>query len=373
MSATGAPLRIVITLPDLTGGGAERLQIGLAARYRRAGHEVTFLLDRRRGELLDAVPEGVGIEVLGVDRQLQALPRLVRWLRQARPDVLIANMEHMSVIAVAAVRVARVVTRVIVCQHVSVSQQITHHRSWQYRVLPAAYGWALPRAHAVVAVSGGVADDLARVARLPRERISVVYNGVIDDDFDQRRSARISHRWLDAGLPVILSVGRLVPLKDHATLIRAFAQIAARTQARLVILGEGPERRNIEALISDLGLGDRIELAGFVANPLPWMHAASLLAVTSLFEGFGNVIAEALACGTPVVSTNCPFGPREILADGAYGRLVPVGDAAALAAALLESLAATPDRERLQQRGQAFTLDACAAGYLALMRPDPVR
>jgi len=158
----------------------------------------------------------------------------------------------------------------------------------------------------------------------------------------------------------------LVPLKDFPTLLQALAHVRRRAPARLLVIGEGPERDALLALRARLGLDEAVEFPGFYEDPLPLFARAAALVVSSQFEGFGLTLVEALACGTPVVSTDCPTGPAEILERGAYGRLAPVGDADALARALLETLNATPDRERLRQRAQDYTLAAVVERYLAL-------
>lgn len=361
---------VAIYLPDLSGGGAERLHVQLAPRLAALGYAPRLLLDRRAGILLDAVPPTVAVDVLDAKRQLSALPKLVRYLRRTRPALLLANTEHMNVMAVVAAKLAGGETRVIVTQHNSFSDQV-RRPTWQFRLLPPLYRWALPRADAIVAVSQGVADDLAARCGLPGSAMSVIHNGVVTDDFDRRAAADVAHPWFVEGRPVIMGMGRFVPQKDFPTLVRAFAAMADRTDARLMLLGEGPQRAELQALAAELGVADRVALPGFMSDPLPWLRRARLFVLSSRFEGFGNVLCEALACGVPVVSTDCPYGPSEILADGAFGRLVPVGDVERLSAAMLASLSVPPKAERLAERGKSFSVNACAEHYVALF--DQVR
>lgn len=353
---------VAIYLPDLSGGGAERLHVQLAGKLRASGLAPRFLLDRRAGDLLDAVPADCPVDVLDARRQIAALPRLVQYLRTSPPAVLIANMEHMNVMAVAARALARAPTRIVVTQHNSFSEQ-AKRKSWQFRALPALYRAALPFADAVVAVSHGVADDLAARIGRARSTIDVIHNGVVTDDFDQRAAAEPEHPWFADGPPVILAMGRLVAQKDFATLLQGFAAVAGRSDARLIILGEGPLRGELETVARTLGIADRVAFPGFVANPLPWLRRARLFVLSSRFEGFGNVLAEALACGTPVISTDCPYGPSEILERGRFGALVPVGNAAALGNAILATLSADPDHAALRVRGHHFSVTSCATAY----------
>ncbi len=361
---TDAAPVIGIYLPDLSGGGAERLHLRLAAEWRAMGFRPCFLLDQRRGALLDQVPEGCAVETLGAKRQLTALPRLVAWLRRNRPAVLIANMEHMNVMAVAARMVARVPTRVIVTQHNALSAQIGAYRTAKWRALPGLYRHVLPRADAVVAVSQGVADDMASLAGWPRHSARVIYNGLVDDAFDAEAAGRPDHPWFAGDVPVVTAMGRMVPQKDFGTLLRGFA--ASGTDARLVILGDGPERDRLTMLAGELGIAERVAMPGFVARPLPWLRAARLFVLSSRFEGFGNVLVEALACGTPVVSTDCPHGPSEILDGGRYGTLVPPRDPEALGAAIRSALQTAPDHDALRARGRSFSVRRCADEYRAL-------
>jgi glycosyltransferase involved in cell wall biosynthesis len=363
----GTATKIAIYLPDLSGGGAERLHVQLVSVFRDHGLAPRFLLDRRAGVLLDVVPPGCPVDSLDASRQISALPRLIRYLRTHRPDVLIANMEHMNVMAVLARRLARVPTRIIVTQHNAFSEQVKRP-SWKWRMLPALYRAIVPRADAIVAVSAGVADDLAQQAGLDRNNIRVIHNGVVNDDFDVRAGEEPDHPWFAEGAPVIVGMGRMVAQKDFATLIRAFAMIAPAGKARLILLGDGPQREELTALIGTLGIDDRVSLPGFVANPLPWLRRASLFVLSSRFEGFGNVLAEALACGTPVVSTDCPYGPSEILDGGRFGGLVPVGDVEAMAGGIAAALGERPDRKRLRERGLSFSIRRCASDYEDVVR-----
>lgn len=357
---------LTIYLPDLSGGGAERLHARLLPEFLRLGFDVTFLLDRERGELLAPVRAlGARVVSLGADRQLKALPKLTKYLKSQQPDILISNMEHMNVMAVWARRLARVRTKIIVTQHNTFSEQ-ARRRSWQWRVLPRLYRLALPSADRIVAVSEGVADDLATVTGIARQRMTVIYNGVVTEDFAERAEAAVDHAWFGEGQPTLLAMGRMVEQKDYPTLLEALTRMQRR-DARLLILGDGPLRPSLEALIARLGLSGRVDLLGFREDALAFLNRADLFVLSSKFEGFGNVVAEALACGTAVVSTDCPHGPAEILDHGRFGRLVPVGNAERLAKALDEALAAPDDPGPRVARGQLFSVRNCARTYAEVM------
>lgn len=224
-----------------------------------------------------------------------------------------------------------------------------------------------PSADGIVAVSAGVADDLAQIINIPRCRVSVVYNPIFSNNIPELSKAQVDHAWLSRGQPpVIMAVGRFTQAKDFSNLIRAFSVLRKKTVARLIILGEGDLRESLEAVVSDLDLSNDVAFPGFVQNPYAWMSKAALFVLSSAWEGFGNVLVEAMACGTPVVSTDCPSGPAEILENGKWGDLVPVGDINALAEAMA---AALDSREHpdVAARAADFSVDQAVHGYLKAM------
>ncbi|MDR3424549.1 MAG: glycosyltransferase [Alphaproteobacteria bacterium] len=359
--------KIAIYLPDLSGGGAERLQVNLAQIFLNRGVAVEFVLDRAEGPLLDAVPPKATVISLGCKRVLQSLPKLARYLREQKPDILLSNLGHNNIIALWARRLARSGTKIVVAQHNMLSGE-SLREGYKYRYLPLFYRLFLPWADGIVAVSQGIGEDVAMMTGLPMSRITVIYNGVVTADFEAKANLPVAHPWFgDASrLPVFVAVGRLVWQKDFPTLLRAFAKVVAHKSARLVILGEGPLRAELTSLAAELGISDSLDLAGFKPNPLPFMRQASVVVLSSRFEGFAMVLAEALACGAKIVSTDCQHGPSEILEKGNYGILTPVEDSDALAAAMLAALDAPADKEKLTKRGQKFSLETCGQQYLDL-------
>ena len=361
----GCLRHLAIYMHDLSGGGVERMRLELIRVFLARGVAVTLVLHARTGALAGRVPEGCRVVVLGGRRTAEDVPRLAWFLRRARPDVLLASLDHNNIAAMLARRLAGGRTRLVICQHNALSAEAEHMRGLKYRAVPLLYRLLGGAADGIVAVSAGVADDLARTAGIARGRVTVIHNPVISGDFMARASTAVDDPWLTADAPpVLVWVGRLVAQKDPHTLLRAFAEVAA--PARLLLLGEGELRPELERLVAELGLRGRVRFAGFQANPLPWIREAHALVLSSRYEGLGNVIVEALGCGTAVVSTDCPHGPREILEDGRHGALVPVGDAAALAAAMREALAGGRDPAALRGRAAAFTAEHAAARHLEL-------
>jgi glycosyltransferase involved in cell wall biosynthesis len=225
-----------------------------------------------------------------------------------------------------------------------------------------------PRADGVIAVSRGVADDTLAITGLPPERVAVVRNPVITPALYDQAGAPCEHPWMTRpDRPVIVAAGRLTRQKDFATLIRAFARLHARRPCRLIILGEGSLRRVLERLAVQLSLADDLDMPGFVADPYPFLARAHLFVLSSAWEGSPNVLTEALALGTPVVATDCPSGPREILEGGRVAPLVPVGDDRALAEAMAAVLEAPPSAESLRAAAAEYTAAASARRYLEVL------
>lgn len=360
-------LPIAFYLPSLRGGGAERVMVTLANGFAERGLAIDLVLAKAEGPYLNDVAPGVRVVDLGSRRVLASLPALVRYLRATRPRVMLSALNHANIIAIAARVLARVPARLIVSEHNNVSLPGRASRSLRERAVLPLMRWAYPRADGVVAVSGGVADDLARAANLARERITVVYNPVVTPGLLEQASAPFEHPWFGASSsPVVLAVGRLTEQKDFATLIHAFAKVRARRPCRLVILGEGELRAELETLVAKLGLSADVALPGFSGNPFTWMGSATLFVLSSAWEGLPTVLIEAMACTTPVVSTDCPSGPAEILEDGRWGRLVPVGDVDALADAMLATLAETTHPD-VASRAQDFGVEQAVAGYLQIL------
>ena len=297
---------------------------------------------------------------------LPFLPSLARYLRREQPVALLASKPQANLAAIWAARLASTPTRVVTWEHNHLPSKFAHLPGWRYLAGVVRRNYA--KAAARTAVSNGVAEGLAEWAGVPRNSILTIYNGVVNDELIRRADAPIDHPWFQPNSPpVILAAGRLAPQKDLATLLRAFAQVRQRRPARLVILGEGPLRAALDALARRLGIAADLAMPGFVPDPVAYMKRSAVFALSSVFEGLPTVLIEALAAGCPIVSTDCPTGPAEILAGGDYGRLVSVGDSRAFAAALCAALDEPPRQERLRQRAGHFSTDRMAEQHLQAM------
>lgn len=363
-----ADCRIAVLLPDLRAGGAEKLHVNLATEWVSRGVTVEFVLRQARGELIPLLPEGASLVDLKVRRVRSLFWPLVRYLREARPDVLLVAMWPLTAIAPLAARWAGFRGRIVISEH-SPQSLAYRHKGWFHSIVLRASTWLGYRlANVRIGVSSGVANDMAKLSRMPREAIKVQYNPAALGR--ARPGAPVLPPELQGvSGPRILAVGTLKVVKRFDLAIEAFARLPASLGATLCIVGEGQERGALEGRIEAQGLGRRVLLPGYVADPMPWYSSADLFILSSDYEGFGNVIVEALEQGVPVVSTDCPSGPREILEDGKYGRLVPVGDSDALARAMLESLQSQHDHAALKARARHFALDKVADQYLDLLLP----
>ncbi|MDE3157906.1 MAG: glycosyltransferase [Acidobacteriota bacterium] len=393
---------IALAIPSLAGGGAERVALNLARAFSAHGHQVDLIVCRFAGELRNQFPDRVRLvelrgasivwsrlRVLAADpagfksvarpvllpieasNRVRYLPDLVRYLRRERPQILLSATNNLNLVALWARRLAGVPTRLVVSEHNNLSQERqadSNQRKWRWRFLPQVISRTYPWADAIIAVSAGVADDLSVRARIPRKRILTIHNPVVTPELEEKSRAPCAHPWFaSSSPPVVLAVGRLAAQKDFPTLLRAFARVRRLRSVRLVILGEGGERTKLEALARELGIAADATLPGFVCNPYPYMVRAAVCALCSVYEGLPSVLIEALACGCPVVSTDCPSGPAEILEDGAYGALVPVADDAAMAEAINTALDRARDSQRLKARAAEFSLKRAAERYLAVL------
>jgi len=420
--------RIAIVFHGLSGGGMERSMLRLASGLRDRGHMVDIVVQRCRGELVDEVPDRIAVyetseqpakksnttlgkivrktkkrrralrlradllcgapsslrlflssdlKALRPLGRLEPLPGLVRYLRRQQPDAVLAAEPHYNALAVLARRVARVRTRIVLSERIQPSMRERRHGPWRHPYLKDFLRRTYLSADAIVAVSNGVADDLAKCSGIPRERIRTIYNPIVGPDITAMAEQPLAEPFFGLDTPpVVLAVGRLDPQKDYSTLVRAFARLRNKREARLLILGAEHRlhplyQQEIMDLAAELGIAEDLMLPGYVNNPFAYMARAGVFVLSSTHEGLPGVLIQALACGCPTVSTDCPSGPREILENGRYGALVPVGDDAAMAAAIEQTLDKPIASEVLKARADTFSIDRAVDSYLqVLLRRD---
>ncbi len=399
-----ASRHVSFLLPNLRGRGVQRIAVILGRAFAERGHRVEFVLCDEEGELRSMLDPRIRVLVLprgsraaaavaalradppGFPRLLPhlfaprnrasktvvQLPALAAYLRERRPYSLFSADIHLNVEVVLARRLAGVDTRIVLSErnHFSSGKRI---KRWRARWLAPAMRRAYLQAEAITAVSHGVAGDLATSLGIPETRITVLHNPTIGPDFAARIAAPVDHPWLDEErVPVVIGVGYLGYQKDFETLLRAFARARKERPLRLVIVGRAKKPEPFLSLAEELGVRREVDLVGYQPNPVAWVARADLFVLSSRYEGFPNVLLEALACGTPVVSTDCPHGPREILDNGRYGRLVPVGDPERMATAMLEVLADPPEPDFLRARATVFGYEEAIEAYAqVLLGPRP--
>ena len=403
-------MHIALVVRDLGGGGTQRSVLWLARGLLDRGHQVDIVLFRAKIHFPKEVPHDARLFVVenkpdrlteecaapelarlirlhassrsshwidmaaALHWDLWCVPskRLARWSRAVAsymkiegPDCVLPNLSRAEAATLLAVRSSVRHPPVVPIIHAVVRRD----RSWRLR----RRSWRLrrhlfPHAAHIVSVSQGVAHSVVETLGVPREKITTIYNPVATPHLRSKMAELPDHPWFfDDGAPLVLSAGRLSKQKNFSTLIRAFSLVAARRPCRLIVIGEGRERRRLERLVRDLRLVDLVSLPGWVDNPFAFMSHASLFVLSSISEGFGMVIVEALACGCPCISTDYPAGPAEILRNGELGPLVPVGDETALAEAMYQVLDWPPDRRVLQERAADFTVEMAAQRYEELL------
>lgn len=352
---------LTLFLPSLAAGGAPRIMINVGMYLDVQGYNVEFVLARKEGEFLDDVEQ---MSVVGLNsRVIGAVLPLRKYLREKKPTVLMSTTHAANLAAIWATSLARVQTKLVVREPTTLSNQAKEFTTSKDKLIPPLVKYSYPHADQFIAISKGVKDELTDTVGIDQSKIEVIYNPIITPDIEPKSKEPVEHPWFDEAEPVVLSAGRLTPQKDFRTLIKAFDKLREKLNAKLVILGEGEQRQTLEKLIEEVGQADCIDLHGYVDNPYKYMRKADLFVLSSAWEGFGNVIVEAMACGTPVVSTDCESGPAEILADGEYGCLVPVGNHKQLSKSMVDMLNKEHDVVKIQQRAHEFTPDKVIPQY----------
>lgn len=360
--------RVAFFLPDFRIGGAEKVALTLIQALVERGVEVDLVLLRGEGELLDQLPAGVTLFPLEVGRIRDSLRPFADYLQARRPDAVQVSMWPLTLVPMIARRMSGYPTRVVVSDHGILSEGYAEHGLLHRLFLRASIALLYPLADARVTVSEGVAGDIARLGRLQRETITILHNPIAPRAGNDVPKAD----WGGEGKRV-LAVGSLKPVKNYPLLLNAFARLIGSRPARLIILGEGQQRAELESLAAELGIADYVAMPGAVADPSPYYASADVMVLSSDAEGFGNVLVEAMQHGLTAVSTDCPTGPREILDGGRYGYLIPCGETEALASAMSKACDEPfpPDhlRERAEKLSGAHVIDR----YQAMLLPGWVR
>ncbi len=380
------PLRIALVLPSLYGGGAERMTLKLAKGLIDRGHSVDVLVFSKTGPLAHLVPSEArlfslesthnnirhfydrlhfakhfGIKILCFlgSKLLHYTQFIAKYIDEEKPDCILPSLKYAksaTLMSSSFLNQAPPPPLIIPCIHSNVRYK---NKKWK-----TIYTILFSSANHVITVSDGVADSVVSEINFPREKITRIYNPAFDEDIKQSMQNVPDHPWLlESDIPVILAIGRLAHEKDFPTLLEAFEIVARKLKVRLIIIGEGSWRKRLEKKVKKLNIESIVSLPGWAPNPYAYMSRASLFVLSSKWEGLSNVLIEALACGCPCVSTDCPSGPAEILDEGKFGMLVPVGDVSALAAAMKKTLDAPQNKNRLVARAKDFSIEVATKEY----------
>lgn len=362
-------LNVCLPLSRFEIGGLERVQLYLAsglAEHDMAVSLVTRKIEPKARALLK--PE-TPLHVL-TGNTYTFIGKLFFWLKKNNPEVIITSANDIGVLTLLLRRAFYRNSKIIWTQHLSISGPLHHAKGLQHIKLLLLL-WLMRRlikkSDAIIAVSHGVADDMKNLIHqdLP---IEVIWNPVVDYDFEQKSNESIDWPWPDKNIPTVIFVGRLAEIKRLDLLLQAFHQCIQNSAARLLIVGDGSEKEMIHDFVKKLHLNDVCKLVGHQDNPLPWIQQSDLLVLCSDSEGFGLVLVEAMACGTQVLATDCPDGPAELLDQGRFGCLVPMNNAAALAAAMQNSLEnPSVSKSELKARATEFSVEKAVVQYLKLI------
>ena len=358
---------IALFFSNFNGGGIQRVMLSLAKGLMKENWRVDLVLIQAEGPLLEEVPSGCNLFDFQCKQASKSLLHLKKYLQNEIPDILLASQTHINVAAIIAKLLASWEGKIFLSEHIAINYAARNSTNIKDRLYPLMAKLFYPLSDGVILVSQETAKHFLNTTHLPEKLISVIYNPIVDSSLFHQAEMYPAHKWFNKQQSIILAAGRLTKQKDFVTLIKAFHIVhKIRNNVKLIILGDGEEKEHLIQLSEDLALQNDIDFPGFSNNPFAFMRYASLFVLSSRWEGFGNVLVEAMACGTPVVSTNCPSGPSEILENGKYGALVPVGDYESLAKEIIQALDSFHNKEILISRAKDFSIENILPKYKEL-------
>ncbi len=364
---TTRQIHIAFMVGSLRLGGAERMMIHTANQLSNHAR-VSFLALTRGDDLKNELQNSVRLVSLEKKKSLSAIPALLKFLKHEKPDVLISTQIHINLIAMIMKVFFHTKTKNILREATSLGSHFILFKDIRSKLVKILVRKLYPKADLIIAICNAVKNNLLEHHFAKPHQIAVIYNPVVNSNFSEGIKEQVDHEFFHAGVPVIISVGRLTPSKNFALLIRAFAQLNKKHDSRLIIIGDGTEREKLDRLIVELQLSDKIKLAGKILNPYPYLKKASVYVLSSLYEGLPNALIEAMACGLQLVSVDCPGGSREILLNGALGKLVPINNVHALADAIEEAMQKPVPQKLLIEGATRFEAQKISLEYLTLVK-----
>lgn len=359
--------KLAFYLPSLNGGGAERVNVNLVNELGKIGYSVDLVLAKYEGVYKSKLSPLVNVVDLKSSGVLNSFFRYVAYLRNEKPDVVISSLNYANIVTIVACRFTFNKIKTIVCEHTTFTESIARCGIIYRSVIGALVKFLYKKSDAIVAVSDGVSDDLSRYTGIGNDKIFRIYNPVISAEISNVDDlTHLGELKINFDIPTVISVGRLSRAKDYETLIRAFDLLTKKIDCQLLILGEGELRNELESLAISLGISEKVIMPGFVSNPYALMRKSSVFVLSSAWEGLPTVLIEAMACGCPIVSTNCKSGPDEILENGKWGMLVPVGDYISLCDAIFDTMECT-NRPDVRVRARYFDLNKSVDEYISLI------
>lgn len=348
-------------------GGVGRLTINLASEMIRQGYQVDLFLTMYKGDYLKDIPKEVKV-IKGKGGALKSIFAFAKYIRENEPDAIISSRDYLNLLNIVVTKLVRKKTQVIVSVHVDYSGMPIQKQSFRLKILTYALKKLYPKADSIVAVSSGVAKDFSQRYNYPLDKIEVIYNPTyLEESYSSNRELEFE-AFYQTELPVVIGVGRLNDQKNFSLLIEAFEEVNKQIESKLIILGEGANRPELEKMIEDKRLKDRVLLPGFVPNPIDYIKRSNVFVMSSSWEGFGNVIVEAMGTGISVVSTDCPSGPAEILNNSKYGTLVSMNNKEEMSKAIIELIKKPLNSEWIISRAKDFSVATIANQYLSLIK-----
>ena len=355
---------------DMRVGGAEKMILTLLPRFINAGYSVDLVLVKKAGAFLNEIDPGVTIISLGKEHVSQSLIPLIRYFKKTKPDIFISSLTHLNTISILARIISRAKTKTIITEHSSITIN-NLQKGGKEVILVFLAKFLYPHADKTVVVSEGAAQNLIEALKINPNKVQKIYNPIDIDRIRILASETIDESWLnEKNAPVLIAIGRLEQEKNFFFLLDVFQTLIKKRKARLLILGEGSEREALEQQIRAYGIQNDVKLPGIKTNPYPYIAAADILLCTSRYEGFNITLVESLACGTPVISIDCPYGPAEILENGKYGQLIPPGDRYGMVNAIIAAIdhpESLPSKEKLAERANYFSIERIFSEYQELI------